>query len=88
MPLESPPHTLLDLLRSTLSLLEYYDGLDMPHQPVMDELTACMRRAIAEISAVVEARNGSGGRRPVASAVPEALQQPLDENEALEQETG
>ena len=80
MPLESTPPTLLDLLRSTLSLFEYYDGLDLPHQPVMDEVTACMRRAIAEISAVTEAN--AEERRPVASEVPEELKP------SLEQESG
>ena len=74
MPFESSPPTLLDLLRSTLSLFEYYDGLDMPHEPVMDELMACMRRAIAEISAVTDG-HAATTPRPVASEFPRKLKQ-------------
>ena len=87
MPLESSPPTLLDLLRSTLSLFEYYDGLDMPHQPVMDELMACMRRAISEISAATE-EPAAVLRRPVASDVPGELQRQLIQDQELERESG
>ena len=49
MPAPATP-LLVQLLRSTVWLIEYYGEREYPDQPVLHELTATMHRAIAHLS--------------------------------------